>query len=119
MTGDKWVDVIVNFGTTPPVCAEIDVSEAKDKGIRWMGDRVDFGFTDVTIKEPNGTIVSGPGKEFYAIKTGTTTNSGGITVGYLTIMDKNSDKNDHTYTVNYTNASGTALTFDPGIKNQN
>ena len=119
MTGDKWVEVTVDFGTTPPACEEIDVSEAKDKGIKWIGDRANFAFTSVTIKDPDGTVVSGPSLEFHNIKTGTMTNDDDITVGYMTIKDDNTDKLEHSYTVNYTNASGTALSFDPGIKNQN
>lgn len=119
MTGDKWVDVNVNFGTVPPVCDEIDVSEAKDKGIKWIADRANFSFTGVVIKEPDGSVVSGPGKEFYNISTGTETNSAGATVSYLTVMDKNTDKNEHTYVVSYKDASGNDLTFDPGIKNKN
>lgn len=118
MTGDKWVEVDVDFGTAPPTCDQIDVSEAKDKGIKWVADRSGFSFTGVVVKEPDGTTASGPGKEFYNIKTGSEKNSSDVSVGYMTVKDKNEDKHEHTYVVSYTDSSGKAGTFDPGIQNE-
>ncbi len=122
-TNKSWVDSTVNFGTTPPTCgAEIDVSEAKDKGIRWIADRAGFTLTNVDVYESDGTTpASGPGKEFWNVQTGTmaSPSNPAVTVSFMTIRDRVDTRKDYVYTGTYTNDSNNSTgTFDPGIKNK-
>ena len=120
-TSKSWVDSTVNFGTSPPTCGvEIDVSAAKNKGIRWIADRAGFTLTNVSVYEADGTTpASGPGKEFWNVQTGTmpSPSNPAVTVSYMTIKDKVDTHDTYVYTGTYTDSSGTSGTFDPGIKN--
>ena len=111
MPGKSKVPVIVNFNLTPVTCNPdpVNVRRANNDGVQWTANKPGYTFTGVSVaghQAPTGDF-------------GTpviSTNPAGRSV--MTVPDSVADFGNYKYTLDYTDPTGTARTYDPTIRNE-
>lgn len=109
------VSVSVDLASTPKNCTPDPVVMKKDEddtAIKWTCKDDNYTFTGVTIDSTTYTPGSPGSGEFNSLTIST---NGSKSV--MEINDSITDYNNHKYTLNYTDPSGNAGSFDPTIRN--